>query len=71
MERSAFCALIKHIFKTDLPKEKISCAKDFISLHMQTLALKCSPEIYDEKMKYVGYIKSVYMIETGFNQNRN
>ena len=45
MERLAFCALIKHIFKTDLQKDKISCAKDFISCHMQTLALKCSPEI--------------------------
>ena len=29
MERLAVCALIKRIFKTDLQKEKISCAKDF------------------------------------------
>ena len=43
--RLAFCALIKHIFKTDLQKDKISCAKDVISLHIQTLALKYSPEI--------------------------
>ena len=43
IERLPFCALIKHIFKTDLPKDKISCAKDFNSVHKQTLALKCSP----------------------------
>ena len=35
-----FCGLTEHIFKTDLQKDKISCAKDFISLHMQTLSLK-------------------------------
>ena len=29
--------------------DKISCAKDFIFLYMQTLTLKCSPEIYDKK----------------------
>ena len=45
MERLDFCALIKNIFKTDFQKDKISCAKDFGSCHMQTLALKCSPEI--------------------------
>ena len=37
--RLAFRALIKHVFKTDLRKDKISCAKDFISVHMQNLAL--------------------------------
>ena len=47
--RLAFCALIKHIFKAEFKKEKISCAKDFISLHMETLALKCSPENEDKK----------------------
>ena len=31
----------KHILKQD----KISFAKDFISVHMQTLTLKCSQEI--------------------------
>ena len=45
MERLAFCALIKHIFKTDLQKDKISCVKNFISRHIQTFALKCCPEI--------------------------
>ena len=45
MKRSAFCALIKHIFKTDLQQDKISCAKNFISRDIQTFALKCSPEI--------------------------
>ena len=45
MERLAFCALIKHIFETDLQKEKISRAKDFIFFHMKTVALKCRPEI--------------------------
>ena len=42
-------ALIKHIFKTDLQKDKNSCAKDFISVHKETLAFKCSPEILDKK----------------------
>ena len=54
MERLAFCALIKHIFKTDLQKDKILCAKDFISCHMQTIALKCSPEISDKKINISG-----------------
>ena len=45
MARLAFCVLIKRIFKTDLQKNKISFAKDFISPHMQTLFLKRSPEI--------------------------
>ena len=45
MERLAFYALIKYIFKTDLQKDKISCTKNSISIHMQTLSLKCSPEI--------------------------
>ena len=49
--RLPFCALIKHILKTDLQKDKISCAKDFISLHLEALALKCSPEIEDKKEK--------------------
>ena len=55
MERSSFCALIKHMCKTDLQKYKISCVNhvlvsDFIranyvliSAHMKALALKCSP----------------------------
>ena len=43
MERLGFEALIKHIFKIDLPKDKILCAKDFISVHMQTLTLKYIP----------------------------
>ena len=29
----------------DLKKDKILCAKDFISVYMQTLVLKCSLEI--------------------------
>ena len=45
IERLTFWALIKHISKTDFQKDKISCAKDFISAHMQSLAFKCSPEI--------------------------
>ena len=48
MDRLAFCALIKHIFKTDLKKEKISCAK-YLFLSMQTLAFKYSPKVYNEK----------------------
>ena len=32
-------------FKTDLLKDEILSAKDFISVHMQTLALKCSLKI--------------------------
>ena len=27
MEKLAFCALIKHMFKTDLQKDEISCTK--------------------------------------------
>ena len=45
MKRLAFCALIKHIFQTELLKNKISRAKDFISVHIQILALKYSPEM--------------------------
>ena len=45
MDRIASRALIKYTFQIDLQKDKISCAKDFISVHMQTLALKCSPKI--------------------------
>ena len=38
------------MFKTDWQKkDKISCAKDFISVHMQTLALKCSQKNKDKK----------------------
>ena len=44
MKKLAFCALIKHIFKSDLQKDKILCAKDFIYIYMQTLAFKCSLE---------------------------
>ena len=41
----------KHMFKTDWQKkDKISCAKDFISVHMQTLALKCSQKNKDKKI---------------------
>ena len=29
--------------------DRISCAKDFIFLYMQTHTLKCSPEISDKK----------------------
>ena len=54
MERLYICALIKHILKTDLQKDKISCAKDFFSCHMQTLALKYSPEIQDKKINIPG-----------------
>ena len=39
MERVAFSATIKHIFKTDLEKDSVSCVKDFISVRVQTLAL--------------------------------
>ena len=51
MEQLDFCLLIKYIFKIDLEKDKISCARDFISVHMQILALKCSSEIYSKKQK--------------------
>ena len=43
MDRLAFGALIKHIFKTDLKKDKSLCVKHFISVHMQTLTLQYSP----------------------------
>ena len=36
-------------FKTDFQKDEISCAKYFISIHMQTLALKCSQKFQDKK----------------------
>ena len=39
MERLSFCALIKHIFKTDLQKDKFLNVKNFISVHMETLPL--------------------------------
>ena len=45
MEMLAFCALIKHMFKTNLQKDEISYANDLILSHMQTLALKCSQKI--------------------------
>ena len=50
MERLTFCALIKHMFKTDLQKDEISCAKYFINVHMQTFALKCNQKIWDKKI---------------------
>ena len=40
MEKMALCGSIKHMFQTDLQKDEVSCAKDFISVHMQTIALK-------------------------------
>ena len=49
MEKLAFCALIKYMCKTDLQKDKISCAKDFISVHMQTLALNAAQKIKIKK----------------------
>ena len=39
MERLAFCALIKRIFKTDLNKFQISCAQDFILAICKPLSL--------------------------------
>ena len=48
MDRLAFCALIKHIFKTDLKKEKISRAK-YLFLSMQTLAFKYSQKFIMKK----------------------
>ena len=45
MERMAFCAVIKHVIITDLQKDEISCVKDFISTHMQTITLKYSQKI--------------------------
>ena len=49
MKRLAFCSLIKHIFKTDLQKNKISCAKDFISCHMQNLPLNAAQKVKIKK----------------------
>ena len=40
MKKMALCASIKHMFKIDLQKDEISCAKDYISVHMQTISLK-------------------------------
>ena len=48
MERLAFCALIKHMFKTFAKGQDFMCHR-LISRHMETLALKCSPEIEDKK----------------------
>ena len=42
MQSLDFCTLIKRIFKTDLQRDEISCVKDFISAHMQTLPLKAA-----------------------------
>ena len=38
------------MLKKDLQKDDILCAKDFISLHLQTLDLKCSQRIEDKKI---------------------
>ena len=53
MNRLTFCALIKHIFKTDLHTDKISCAKNFISVHMQPLSLN-SPQKFKTKRNSSG-----------------
>ena len=49
MKWLAICALIKHIFKTFSQRDKNSIAKYFISVHKETLALKCTSEIQDKK----------------------
>ena len=49
MERLVFWALIKYIFKADLQKDEISCAKYFNSVHLKTIELKCSRKIQDKK----------------------
>ena len=53
MKKLAFCASVKHISKTDFHEDKISCAKDFISCHMQTLALKYRPEIIKKEISLI------------------
>ena len=53
MNRLTFCALIKHIFKTDLHTDKISRAKDFIPVHMQPLSLN-SPQNFKTKRNSSG-----------------
>ena len=42
LEKLAFYALIKHMFKTGQQKNEITCTKDFIPVHMETVSLKCS-----------------------------
>ena len=49
MNRLTFCALIKHIFKADLRTDKISCAKDFISVHMLPLSLNSAQKFKTER----------------------
>ena len=44
-------------FKTDLQKDEISCAKDFISNYMQTLALTCSQKKKKKKKALIKKIK--------------
>ena len=50
MEKMALCASVNHIFQTDLQMDQISCVKDFISVHMQTIALKYIQKYYDKNM---------------------
>ena len=74
IEKLAFCALIKYIFKTDLQKIRFHTPKNFVSVHIPTPTLKSSSEISDkkemvlvslhEKIKLKGDIKSVYMISS-------
>ena len=59
MDKFACCALIKHIFKTDLQKDKRSCAKNFISVHMKTLALKCGTPPISKKIDQISTHQSL------------
>ena len=47
--RGCIFMLQLNIFKTNLSKDKVSFAKDFISVHMQTLRSICSRKIWDKK----------------------
>ena len=43
------CALIKHMFKTDLQRAESLCTKDFTDVQTQNLALKCSQKFKGKK----------------------
>ena len=49
MERLAFCALIKDMFKTDFQKDRISCTKDFFLSICKSLPLNAAEKFKMEK----------------------
>ena len=59
-----FCVLVKHMLKTYVQKHEISCIKDLISVHMQTLALKCSQK--NEGKKIIALVWKLTYTRQGF-----